>query len=881
MEKITLETRQQSITWTPKEILTEFTSFSDFTQRMIVDDKLRLEIGGSDQRFVYARNIGDKIKLTAEGLRKRYYVLSILLYLIGASVVWFRERIRDSIILNKNVSRNLGLMVNVLLWLGLLITTIAVFVPLFPRMPGASLDQSWIFATNQAVDQGLSFGKEIIFTFGPYASIFTKAYHPSTDFMMVSGSLYLALSYWACFVLLMNGVKWRWILAFCVPLVGAIYSTDALSFSFPLLAGLTTFKTIFSEDGALAKSKYAPFCVAVIFAPFGLLPLVKGSILILCCAIAALCSVSFIVMKKRALAIICLASPVVTMLLFWIASGQSATLLPHYFIGMAHIVSGYTEAMAIYGNIREVILYLVAASFILLTISLQKQINNISKILLVCIMFVYLFLSLKAGFVRHDRHAVGAGTSILIAALLLSFIFNSSYRLPVIAFSLITWYYIHNNHIKMAPASIARNIISAYSSPWNGLIHRIEDRNWLRHIYDMKVNSLREQAAFPVLQGTADIYSCHQSYLISSGNTWSPRPIFQSYCAYTAWMAEENRKHLLGGKAPDNIIFRVEPIDRRLASIEDGASWPILLHNYQPTWMTNDYLFLREIEGAGETAKPSEISREKHVFGENVILPRSNQPIFARIEIMPTIIGRIASILFKPSQLKLALELNNGRKIQYRIIAGMAKSGFMISPLIENTQEFGMLYGESSYLNEKLVQSFAIGPSHGKTRLWNDKYTVTLSHIRRPARVDLSNIYCFDSFDDELSGSRVTSAETSIGWIDVVNNTYPLKMNHFSASGLLRVTGWLVASVDEATLPEAVYVVLTDDLGNRSYIRTRRTPRPDIGVFLKKPELANSGFSTLTDISALEGQYTLGLAFKQSDKIMICPQFKIPVRITK
>jgi hypothetical protein len=275
---------------------------------------------------------------------------------------------------NKYGSGKLALSVNVVLWLVLLITVIAKFVPSSLVMPAADLDASWKFGMNQAVAQG--------FSFGPYASIYTKTYHPSTDFMMVSGSLYLALSYWACFVLLMKGVQWRWVLVFCAIFVGVMYSHDALFFSFPLLVGLASFKVISSEDGVLAKSNYAPFYVALMFAPFGLLPLVKASILILCGTIAALCSAFFIVNKKIVLAIICLTSPMVSMLLFWIAAEQSVTNLPNYFISMAPIVSGYTEAMAINGNSREVILYLVASAFLLSSISLQKQITITSKIFL-------------------------------------------------------------------------------------------------------------------------------------------------------------------------------------------------------------------------------------------------------------------------------------------------------------------------------------------------------------------------------------------------------------------------------------------------------------------------------------------------------------------
>src|ERR1700722_20375304 len=82
------------------------------------------------------------------------------------------------------------------------LTTLAIFIPLNPDMPDKGIDQSWIsamhdargnleqsmplvkpdqswmMAMNEAVARHLRFGKEIVFTFGPYASIYTRVFHP-------------------------------------------------------------------------------------------------------------------------------------------------------------------------------------------------------------------------------------------------------------------------------------------------------------------------------------------------------------------------------------------------------------------------------------------------------------------------------------------------------------------------------------------------------------------------------------------------------------------------------------------------------------------------------------------------------------------------------
>ena len=51
----------------------------------------------------------------------------------------------------------------------LLVTAIAVIVPLAPHMPTDGLDPSWVFGMNAAVAQGMAFGRDIVFTFDPWA----------------------------------------------------------------------------------------------------------------------------------------------------------------------------------------------------------------------------------------------------------------------------------------------------------------------------------------------------------------------------------------------------------------------------------------------------------------------------------------------------------------------------------------------------------------------------------------------------------------------------------------------------------------------------------------------------------------------------------------
>ncbi|WP_019232365.1 hypothetical protein [Legionella anisa] len=612
---------------------------------------------------------------------------------------------------------NANKLFDVLSKLILLLIIISAFVPFSPKMPAPGIDPSWALGLNQAVAQGLAFGKEIIFTLGPYSFLYTKTYHPSTDLLMIIGCLYLALCYWISLLFLMKPNRWYWTLIYCVPFLGMMYARDSLFFSYPLLAGLVSFKILF------LKNKIENHSLLVftffLFAPFGLMALIKGSMLIICLLMLIICFIFFLAHNKKELALICLAAPSVSIVIFWLAAGQPLSSLSQYLISSLVIALGFTEAMSSGGNINEVIFYLLTCVLIFLAISWRKQMPRGAKIFLLSMYFVFLFVSFKTGFTRHSGHAFIPGTSILLAALFLFFIFNSWVSYLLIFVSLNSWYYINSQYTRI---SIRDNFISTYSSAWHGLKSRIQDPFWLEKNFTFTMNFIREQAGFPILQGTTDIYSYNQTYLISSQNIWSPRPVFQSYSVFSQGLAEDNKKHLQGKHKPDNIIFTIEPIDQRIPSLEDGASWPLLLTHYLPTHSTNNFLFLRKKEHPHHT-NLTLLKREFHVLGEQVDIPKK-QLLFAEIELKPTILGTVAAILFKPQELQITLTLGNGTTKHYRLVANMAKSTFLLSPLIENTVEFSLLYKKDNELEAKRVKSVVIATSQRNNWHWNNTYTI-------------------------------------------------------------------------------------------------------------------------------------------------------------
>lgn len=615
----------------------------------------------------------------------------------------------------------------VLFWTAVFFMVASIVVQFYPEMPSEKLDPSWVFGINQAVAQGLEIGRELVFTFGPYASVYTQTFHPATDFLMIVGAACVALGLGVGIWILSPVRRWAFLLVLLLFLAGGVSPRDTVFFGYIFIAGISV-PALLDRAGAGNMPARIPFDVllALVFFPFGLLPLIKGSLLILGLP-ASLLAAGLLHLRARPLsALVVLAVPAASLLFFWSLSGQQLSGLPGYFISMATSVAGYTEAMALPGIESEVFSYLAGSLVMLLAIVLETGQPRSVRIYLFLLAAGYVFVVFKAAFVRHDHHALIAGTSLFVAVLTLN-LFSSSWRmLVVLAAAAAVFWHIDSDYLGTTATKFGDAILAGVSSDVEGIRIRVTDGQRLVREYHARLAHLSNRSGIPRMDGTTDIYSYNQSFLIASGNTWNPRPVFQSYSAYTPALAEINRQHLLGENAPDNIVFRVEPIDYRIPASEDGPSWAALLDRYMPVSVTGGFLLLKRLDGLSEAKPVQSVSGGRRRFGEWVDLPQTDALVFAKFDIQPTTMGRIAGMAYKPGQIKMDVVLENGTKRTYRVISGLVRSDFLVSPFIENTFEFSMLYGERGRLARKRVRRFAISPVDSAW-MWAGEYDVRFS----------------------------------------------------------------------------------------------------------------------------------------------------------
>lgn len=620
----------------------------------------------------------------------------------------------------------------------------ALILPLMPMMPGTSLDPSWGMGMIQALVQGAQFGQDLVFTFGPYSFLYTKAYHPALTYLIWSSTLLFTVGYLLLCWQLFANIHRFWLLMILVLFGFLVQSQDSVFLAYPLLFGVWLWKNIDTHIETYANS-----LLVFLSGLLGLLILVKGSFVIEVVGVLILCA-ALLLYRRRYLSflLLCLA-PVVFCIGFWLLTQTSLTNLTLYFLSAVEFSQGYTEAMALRHEIHDAILFAAASASLLMYLFYKIKANTKTKSfdkatpIFLGLLFAYvLFLSFKAGLVRNDLHSIIAGNMLWLSAVLIWLITHphpqpSSQQL-LITIKQSKWLKTLCALLCLCLLSIqARYVVASIVLPQihyqiplielgRFLTHTLSDQSW-EDQYQQGLNAIAHQHPLPTLTGTSDIYEHQQAALLASNNIWNPRPVFQSYAAYTPKLAQINQGHLLSDHAPDHLFFNVEPIDNRYPTLNDGLSWPVLLQHYQPSPIqTKDFLILDRASSAKTFMPPTTIHEQSAQLNEQITVPNLNKPVFVELHIEPSLFGKIAATLYKTSELRIEVALDNGEIKQHRIIANMTKTGFVISPYVASRDDFAKLYLSKNDLAR--VRSFKVMPYNGSW-LWKDNYQVIFKQI--------------------------------------------------------------------------------------------------------------------------------------------------------
>jgi hypothetical protein len=592
----------------------------------------------------------------------------------------------------------------------LAVCTFVVFAALLPPWSPQpfvdGLDSSWNAALAVALTRGLAFGRDIVFTYGPLGFLSTQGYWPGLLGSSIALKLLLALAIAVVAPVMVRRMGWAIFLLPAVPFL--VLARDAI------VVCMAAALAVVYDDRPMSRAAAVFFGIV-----FGVFAASKFTYLMVGVIVFALMGAADPAERGGARRLL-LPVMLVSFALAWLAAGQSLDGIPDFVARSVELARGYGSAMQIPGPASHVAIVAttIAAPLAAAAVGLfagharSGGGSRLPPLLLLVTLLVIHFYVWKHAVTRADGHvlivvAFGFVSSALAMAIARDArrarhlgALAASRALVAVGFgssSLAALVLVPPFLHAPVPAVLGSVTNQAWANATSLLApSTIETR--LRAQWASQFEAIRETWPLPDLRGTVDVVTWDINRVLAAGLDWSPRPVIQSYAAYTPALAALNAGHYDGDQGPRYVAIDLKAIDGRLPLLEDPLLWPVLLRRYRPAYFEPMLVVERR-------AAPVE---EAGMSGEVPPAPAAGY-VRARIAYAPSVWERVKAVLFRPDPLAIVVRLASGETRRYRYIPGAGDAGFVVSPLVEDTFDLlGLYCGCEAFGARKQVQVIAL-----------------------------------------------------------------------------------------------------------------------------------------------------------------------------
>jgi hypothetical protein len=575
------------------------------------------------------------------------------------------------------------------------------FVTFPAAPPDNSVDSSLSAVLSYAHQQGIQFGPDLVFTYGPlgFLMFFYYSAHAAGLRMAVDVALCLVTAVGLCLVAWRLRPLWRWpllVLFFWiapnVPTRGDLVIETGL-----LCWGLLCFV----ESGRRLRAYVLPFTMLAVFAA-----LAKISFLFAATASVALVGCDLAIRGRWRLAVAMVGGFGTCFVLGWMSSGQALANLRAFLANGLAVVKAYNGALGWEGPVLLLDIALGLAAVVLVMIILRavsafgigEPRRAARRGLLLAWLLLLSFTVWKHGCVRAGREVFLLGF-ISVLALVLEAVPSErpvarrcaqGLALGVCGLSLIT---LQVFCFAGWPGSLG----VPFRAFRQNLAWLLGPAEYQRQMGEA-IEANRREAQLPrcselIGRASVDVFGQSQAYALHNGWNYRPRPVFQSYVACSERLMGFNEQFYLSPAAPEFVLFQLYALDRKLAPLEDAPLLRTLLANYQPIATEGCFVLLQRV-----AARPPVVSlvREGTVRPGQAIDLREfgDTDLWLEISLEPTLLGRLRQVFYRPPTVRLAAWREPGGKlmVRNRAPAQMLAAGFLASPLLLNNQDVLNLY---------------------------------------------------------------------------------------------------------------------------------------------------------------------------------------------
>ena len=548
--------------------------------------------------------------------------------------------------------------------------------------PDVRLDPSWRLAFSYFLSQGMSAGHDFIYTYGPLGFGDRGAFLPDIFWTKVFAwefGVKVALAA----VLAVTASRMRGplnLIGFLIPVVLIITNQDAYLY----LALMSVGYLLVSQPRPTFPAHAAAWALLAVVALTKFTVFVLASGIVGCVVIwaAAARSIAFAASSAALFAAMIAGT--------WVCIGQPIDGLMPFLQGAAQVAAGYGEAMTrpvatgmmLYGAATVACLLLIVA------LSVVGRPWSLRRLMAAGVVLGTCFVAFKGGFVRQ-----GGSITFFAVAMGAPFLFlvpreAGVYRRRMIGLLSLVIMFLGfaataERNPAQTPLRFATLLSGRLNDHWRDVRSLNEQRTRLirTRAAVQRVHALHKMRA-AIGDATVDILGSKQAYVMLNELNWKPRPVFQSYSAYTPYLLELNRAHFAGPDAPEYVIFTGDRRDGMPIAQDDATALGVILRDYTPVLVEHGMLLMRLDRGPAPAEREVLLDRTV-AFDEPIdlsALPGDHHVV--HIDVEYTAAGKLVSTLFQPPHFALRVKTTDGKESTSRIVPNIWREGVLVNPWI-------------------------------------------------------------------------------------------------------------------------------------------------------------------------------------------------------
>jgi len=568
---------------------------------------------------------------------------------------------------------------------------------------GGDIDSSAFIGLHKAANEGLVYGKDIVFTYGPLGFLNIPLF--ITKSLWVCSAIYTLAVYAIAIIscsIYVRRMKANLAKTIIFAIIFVTVSTGWLNWptgcDFKLLLSILIFSHLYtlSKKSPIQLSGLAFLYSILLFTKFsvGLMGVITGFVF-LCILIKD---------KRKNEAIIFLVAFLVSFSALGLLLIGPPKVIFTYLHGCWEITTGYNDTLAIQaGYLKKYYLSAIFAwiSYIGLFCYCAFKKRRL-EIIFLSLIFGLLFSSYKLGFVRLDiSHLIYFHSMWL---LLFGLFFLRSFKdIKIAGYYILLFIFVI---FCLCIANISELERASFPNLYmpNNIITKLENLQLSFNLFrgigaEEQIAKVKMQLMqyFPLktetvemLSGhTMDVFPCDVAITEAYGFKWRPRPVFQSYIAYTEYLDSLNAKHFQSDSAPEYILYALSSLNARYAISDEPATFKTLLQEYEPCGQDAKFIILRK-KHSPDMYMEKEIGTAVAKFDQIITFPKfNNELLFAKVYIENNLLGLAQKLLFKPPldvRIKFYIPDKN-EIVSYRLVCPNARNGIFISKIVEDQND--------------------------------------------------------------------------------------------------------------------------------------------------------------------------------------------------